>query len=81
LKDGGTAEGKEQGQGGGRMQGGDRVTRSPETFAEGVETRERQKPQPRAMTGRVVYIHPRGRYHVVEFEVAGHRVRESFAGV
>lgn len=63
------------------MQIGDRVTRTPQTFAESVETRERQRTQPRPMTGRVVYIHPRGRYHVVEFEAGGQRVRESFEGV
>ena len=63
------------------MQVGDRVTRAPETFLEGQELKAREHAKPRAMTGRVVYIHPRGRYHVVEFEVAGHRVRESFKGV
>lgn len=29
----------------------------------------------------VVYIHPQGRYHTVEFELPGGKVRESFLGV
>ena len=33
------------------------------------------------MTGRVVYIHPLGRFHVVAFETRGGTIRESFAGV
>lgn len=31
--------------------------------------------------GRVVYIHPKGYYHTVEFELNGGHVRESFKGV
>nr|DAJ09404.1 MAG TPA: hypothetical protein [Caudoviricetes sp.] len=33
------------------------------------------------MPGVVVYIHPRGLYHTVEFELRGGKVRESFPGV
>lgn len=32
--------------------------------------------------GRVVYIHPKGRFHVVEYDLAfGAKLREAFAGV
>lgn len=60
------------------MKIGDRVTRIPETFMEP----EHAGPGPRsALTGTVVYIHPKGRYHTVEFIIRGRRVRESFQGV
>lgn len=35
----------------------------------------------RPVAGRVVYIHPKGYYHTVEFELNGGHVRESFKGV
>ena len=36
----------------------------------------------RLMDGVVVYIHPRGRYHVVEYDLPrGQKLRECFAGV
>lgn len=35
----------------------------------------------RTMQGRVVWIHPRGRFHEVEFELRGGPVRECFQGV
>lgn len=35
----------------------------------------------RPVAGRVVYIHPKGHYHTVEFELNGGHVRESFKGV
>lgn len=39
-----------------------------------------EKGKPRPLTGTVVYIHPAGRYCVLEFEVGtrGERIRESF---
>lgn len=37
--------------------------------------------EPKPMEGRVVYIHPRGRFHTVEFPTMGGPVRESFAGI
>ena len=37
--------------------------------------------EPKLMEGRVVYIHPRGRFHTVEFPTMGGPVRESFAGI
>ena len=36
---------------------------------------------PRVIEGNVVYIHPKGRFHVVEFTTRGGPVRESFAGI
>jgi hypothetical protein len=35
----------------------------------------------RPMSGRVVYIHPLGRFHLVEFDTPGGPVRETFLGV
>ena len=37
-----------------------------------------QKGKPRAMVGRVVYVHPEGRYAVLEFEGPKGKARESF---
>lgn len=36
---------------------------------------------PKPMEGRVIYIHPKGRFHTVEFSTMGGPVRESFAGI
>lgn len=54
---------------------GDRRTVYPAT----LDGHERGKPRP-LITGTVVYIHPAGRYCVLEFEVGtrGERIRESF---
>lgn len=54
------------------------VTRYPQSFRE--TDGERNAPR-KPMKGKVVYIHPLGRYHVVEFELRGGPVRESFLGV
>lgn len=35
----------------------------------------------RPMEGRVVYIHPKGRFHTVEFSTMGGPIRESFSGI
>lgn len=51
------------------VQVGDFVSRHPVTF----DTRDG-----RPVHGRVVWVHPAGRFHVVEFEKG---VRESFMGV
>ncbi len=59
------------------MRVGDKVVRTPLTFGECIDG---QKDARRSMTGRVVYIHPRGRYHTVEFALRGGTVRESFLG-
>lgn len=55
---------------------GDIVVRRPVTFydrdsAEGTKL----------VRGRVVYVHPKGRFHVVEFGEGKRAVRESFSGV
>lgn len=56
------------------------VTRSPDTIQVWVDT-----PKPhlvsRPMRGRVVYIHPKHRFHVVAFDTPQGPVRESFRGV
>lgn len=60
------------------MKIGDKVQRMPETFGHYEETGEGKRKK--MLTGTVVYIHPAGRYHTVEFEVAGGKIRESFLG-
>lgn len=60
------------------MKLGQKVMRVPETFN---GTDEDKKSVRRPLAGRVVYIHPEGRYHTVEFELGGGKVRESFLGV
>ena len=60
------------------MKLGDKVMRLPETFTDSGEDKRSFR---RPVTGRVVYIHPKGYYHTVEFELNGGHVRESFKGV
>ena len=57
------------------MKIGQKVTRYPVSFSE-PDGKEGQKP----VTGTVVYIHPLGRFHIVEFELRGGKVQESFQG-
>lgn len=52
--------------------------RLPETFTDSGEDKRSLR---RPVAGRVVYIHPKGYYHTVEFELNGGHVRESFKGV
>lgn len=60
------------------MKVGDIVTRRPITFNE----KEGEGNTPvKAMKGRVVYVHPKGRYHTVEFQLRDGVLRESFLGV
>lgn len=59
------------------MKLGDKVMRLPETFTDSGEDKRSLR---RPVVGRVVYIHPKGHYHTVEFELNGGRVRESFKG-
>lgn len=54
---------------------GDSVVRHPVTI---LAPSDSMGPNPKAMRGRVVYIHPRGRYHTVLFDGG---IRESFPGV
>lgn len=65
------------------MKIGDKVTRTPVTFGNYSECEEDGKNVKRKNTakGVVVYIHPKGRYHTVEFKLWGGTVRESFDGV
>ena len=64
---------------------GDKVTRTPKTIEQMVLVEGqsfggvlRAKP----VTGTVVYVHPQGRFHVVEFEnLRGDKLRETFDGV
>ena len=59
------------------MKLGEKVVRMPETFRDyGEESRT-----PRSVAGRVTYIHPKGRFHMVEFETPGGALRECFLGV
>lgn len=38
----------------------------------------KKKAIPRSVTGRIVYIHPRGRYFTAAAQVPGGQIRESF---
>lgn len=65
----------------GRLKIGDKVRRTPITFGEedapqhmGQHRAQRKK----SYTGRIVYIHPDRRFHIVEFSVPGGTIRESF---
>lgn len=44
-------------------------------------TREENDRGGKKLKGRVVYIHPLGRFHTVEFQLPGGTFRESFRGV
>lgn len=59
------------------MKIGQKVRRMPLSL---TQTADNGKQEHRPMTGKVVYIHPQGRYHIVEFEVCGGTVRECFDG-
>lgn len=59
----------------GPVQIGDIVVRRPVTFS------DNENKTAHVMRGRVVYVHPKGRFHVVEFGEGKRTVRESFAGV
>lgn len=61
------------------MRIGQKVVRIPETFYMGdLKGHQAEK---RATSGKVAYIHPEGRYHMVEFETPGGIIRECFLGV
>ena len=60
------------------MKVGDRVIRYPTTIlAYDNQCRASRTP----MSGKVVYVHPLGRFHTVAFETCGGTIRESFPGV
>lgn len=62
---------------------GQRVTRMPKTFGALDDMRDfTVKTGIKLQKGIVVYVHPKGRFHVVEFEnLKGEKIRESFDGV
>ena len=53
--------------------------RKPVTFIRFDE--EQEKHTGTAMRGKVVYVHPKGRFHTVEFMTGCGAIRESFQGV
>ncbi len=55
---------------------GDVVLRKPLTISPSAD-----KDGARVLRGTVVWVHPKGRFHVVEFGEGASAVRESFAGV
>lgn len=59
-----------------RVKVGDVVLRRPITFFD-----RDSDPRSGLTKGKVVYVHPKGRFHVVEFGEGRRAVRESFAGV
>lgn len=64
------------------MKLGDKVVRMPVTIEHPVITdRGAIRGERRPMSGRVAYIHPMGRFHLVEFGTPGGPVREAFWGV
>ena len=56
---------------------GDTVQRRPITFTDSTSVDTGKK----LWSGTVVYVHPLGRFHVVEFGEGRRAVRESFFGV
>lgn len=59
------------------MQVGDTVTVVPQMLDFNLRNKTAEAPQP--MTGTVIYIHPKGRFYVVEFAFRfGYTVREAF---
>lgn len=60
---------------------GDKVTRVPRSIEQLLEPGSARLTL-RPMRGVVVYVHPQGRFHVVEFQNdRGDKLRESFEGV
>ena len=60
-----------------RLEIGLEVVRTPQTIFEEEAPGKAIRP----MRGRVTYVHPRGRFHVVAFEVRGKTIKETFQGV
>ena len=57
---------------------GDKVRRMSEMLSQQDEEKRSVR---RPMVGKVTYVHPKGRFHEVEFELRGGKVRECFQGV
>ena len=60
-----------------RLEIGQEVVRTPETIFEEAHGKAIRRP----MRGRVDYIHPMGRFHIVAFKVRGKIIKETFQGV
>lgn len=60
------------------MKNGDPVVHIPITFYLG--DLKGHKAEVRAIKGTVIYVHPKGRYHVAEFQTRGGPIREAFLG-
>lgn len=57
----------------------DTVVRRPITFGDGGID-DFVSGKKKLFFGNVVYIHPKGRFHVVEFSLWGRKIRETFFG-
>lgn len=63
------------------MQIGDSYTWTPTAFegeASGTDSRDKRLRRARSVTGRIVYIHPQGRYFMAEAKVGNAVLRECF---
>ena len=61
---------------------GDQKTFKPSGFSEQTSVKDPAtgKSCSRKVTGKVIYVHPKGRYYTVEAELDGRTIRESFPG-
>lgn len=61
---------------------GDSKTFKPSGFSDQVSVKDPStgKSCSRKVTGKVIYVHPQGRYYTVEAELDGRTIRESFPG-
>lgn len=59
---------------------GAKITFKPSGFSDQTSVKDPAtgKPCSREVTGKVVYVHPQGRYYTVEAELDGRTIRESF---
>lgn len=55
---------------------GQHVTETPQTLYFNLHDKSEQRIRP--MPGTVVWIHPKGRFYVVEFDFGRYSVREAF---
>lgn len=61
------------------MRVGDKITWTPEAFEQIVSNQHAERRRMlRSVTGRVAYIHPKGRYYMAEAIVEGSTIRECF---
>lgn len=57
---------------------GDKITFVPNGFGERKEAFDNGVAIPQKLTGRVVWIHPKERFYLVEAEIHGGTIRETF---